>query len=129
MAGATMWKGYIHFKDIDVAVKLHSAVREERIGFHLLHANDQVRLRQQMVCAYEKQPVPGEEQVKGFEVEDGKYIIVDPEELEQLVPDGSRPAAAHFVTAFSDHRRALTGAESCRALPALFWRTGDSSCG
>ena len=51
MAGATIWKGYIHFGDTDVPVKLHTAVREERIQFHLLHRRDQVRLRHQMVCA------------------------------------------------------------------------------
>ncbi len=87
---ATIWKGNIHFRDSDVAVKLHSAVREERIPFHLLHANDQVRLRQLMVCALEKQPVPAEEQSKGFEVEEGKYLIIDPEELEQVTPESSR---------------------------------------
>ena len=95
MAGATIWKGYIHFGETDVPVKLHSAVREERIQFHLLHSRDQVRLRQQMICAYEKQPVPAEEQTKGFEVEDGKYIIVDPEELEQTVPEGNRMIEVH----------------------------------
>ena len=95
MAGATIWKGYIHFGDTDVAVKLHSAVKEERIQFHLLHTRDQVRLRQQMVCAYEKQPVPAEEQIKGFEVEDGKYIIVDPEELQQTVPESNRMIEVH----------------------------------
>ena len=78
MPGGTLWKGYIHFGDTDVPVKLHSAVREERIQFHLLHKRDQVKLRQQMICAYEKKPVPAEEQSKGFEVEEGKYIIVDP---------------------------------------------------
>src|SRR5512135_2457305 len=95
MAGATIWKGYIHFGDRDVAVKLHSAVREERIQFHLLHGSDQARLRQQMVCAYEKQPVPAEEQTRGFEVEEGKYIIVRPEELEQLVPEANRMIEVH----------------------------------
>ena len=95
MAGATMWKGYIHFGDTDVPVKLHSAVREERIQFHLLHTRDQVRLRQQMVCAYEKSPVPAEEQSKGFEVEEGKYIIIDPEELEQAVPENNRMIEVH----------------------------------
>ena len=95
MPGATIWKGYIHFGDTDVAVKLHTAVREERIQFHLLHKRDQVKLRQQMICAYEKQPVPTEEQTKGFEVEDGKYIIADPEELEQTVPESSRMIEVH----------------------------------
>jgi len=95
MAGGTIWKGYIHFGDTDVPVKLHPAVREERIQFHLLHRRDQVRLRQQMVCAYEKQPVPAGEQSKGFEVEDGKYVIVDPTEIEQTAPEGSRMIEVH----------------------------------
>ncbi|HEX9136056.1 MAG TPA: Ku protein [Nitrospirota bacterium] len=95
MAGGTLWKGYIHFGDSDVPVKLHSAVREERIQFHLLHKSDQVKLRQQMICAYEKQPVPTEEQSKGFEVEEGKYIIVDPEELEKTEAESSRMIEVH----------------------------------
>jgi DNA end-binding protein Ku len=95
MAGRAIWKGSIHFGDTDVPVKLHTAVKEERIQFHLLHRRDQLRLRQQMVCAYEKQPVPAEEQSKGFEVEEGKYVIVDPAELEQTVPESSRMIEIH----------------------------------
>jgi DNA end-binding protein Ku len=95
MAGATIWKGYIHFGDTDVAVKLHTAVREERAQFRLLHRRDGVRLRQQMICAYEKQPVPAEEQSKGFEVEDGKYLIIDPADLEQTVPESNRMIEVH----------------------------------
>jgi len=95
MPGGTLWKGLIHFGDTDVPVKLHSAVREDRIQFHLLHSRDQVKLRQQMICAYDKQPVPAEEQSKGFEVEDGKYIIIDQEELEQTAPESSRMIEVH----------------------------------
>jgi len=95
MPGATLWKGYIHFGDTDVPVKLHTAVKEERIQFHLLHQRDQTRLRQQMVCPYEKQPVPSEEQSKGFQVEDGKYVIVDPAEFEQTAPESNRLIEVH----------------------------------
>ena len=35
--GGTIWKGSINFGDTDVPVKLHAAVKEERIQFHLLH--------------------------------------------------------------------------------------------
>jgi DNA end-binding protein Ku len=94
MAG-TIWKGVITFADTKVPVKLHTAVKEERIQFHLLHKRDQVKLRQQMICAYEKKPVPTEEQTKGFEVEEGKYLIVDPEELEQTTPESSRVIEIH----------------------------------
>ncbi len=95
MTGGTIWKGYIHFGDTEVPVKLHTAVKEERIQFNLLHKRDHVKLRQQMICAYEKKPVPVEEQAKGFEVEDGKYILVDPEELEQADSESSRVIEVH----------------------------------
>ena len=67
MAGRTIWKGYIHLGATDVPVKLHTAVKEDRIQFHLLHKPDRVKLHQQMICAYEKVPVPLEEQAKGPE--------------------------------------------------------------
>lgn len=95
MAGRAIWKGNIQFGETDIAVKLHTAVKDDRIQFHLLHKPDHVRLRQQMLCAYEKKPVPAEEQCKGFEVEDGKYVIVDPGELEQIVPESSRIIEVH----------------------------------
>ncbi len=95
MAGRGIWKGYIRFADANVPVNLHTAIKEDRIQFHLLHKRDRVKLRQQMVCAYEKKPVPVEEQTKGFEVEEGKYIIVDPDELEQTAPEESRVIEVH----------------------------------
>jgi DNA end-binding protein Ku len=90
MTGKTIWKGHIHFGAINVPVKLHTAVKEERIRFHLLHKRDHVKLKQQMICAYEKIPVPAEEQTKGFELEGGQYILVGPEEMEQTEPEDSR---------------------------------------
>jgi DNA end-binding protein Ku len=94
MAG-TIWKGAIHFGNTDIPVKLHAAVREERLQFHLLHRRDGVRLRQLMICFYEKKPVPVEAQTKGFEIEEGRYLLVDPEELEQTTPEGSRMIQVH----------------------------------
>lgn len=95
MAGKTIWKGIIHFGDVNVPVKLHTAIKEDRIQFHLLHRRDHVKLRQQMVCAYEKKPIPLAMQAKGFEVEEGKYIIVDPSELENTDPESSRTIEVH----------------------------------
>jgi len=95
MAAGTIWKGIIHFGETDIAVKLHSAVREERLQFHLLHEPDKVRLRQQMICAVDKQPVPAEEQLKGFELEEGKYLLIDPEELEEAASENNRVVVVH----------------------------------
>jgi DNA end-binding protein Ku len=95
MSGKTIWKGYIQFSNINVPVKLHTAVQQDRIQFHLLHKRDRVKLHQQMICAYEKVPVPVEEQVKGYELEDRKYILVDPAELEKTEPEDSRMIEVH----------------------------------
>jgi len=98
MAGKAIWKGSINFGDINLPVKLHAAVKEERIQFHLLHKRDKAKLHQQMVCAFDQEPVPVEEQVKGFELEGGKYIIVDQAELEQADPESSRMVEVHDFT-------------------------------
>ena len=95
MSGRTIWKGYIRFGDFSVPVKLHTAVHQDRVQFHLLHKRDRVKLHQQMICAYEKVPVPPEEQVKGFELEERKYILVDPDELEHTEPEDSRMIEVH----------------------------------
>lgn len=95
MAGRAIWKGNIRIGTVDVPVKLHAAVREERIQFHLLHRRDRVKLKQQMICAHEKVPVPADEQARGFEVEKGRYLLVDPAELEQADPEASRTIEVH----------------------------------
>jgi DNA end-binding protein Ku len=95
MSGRAIWKGYIQFSNINVPVKLHTAVQQDRIQFHLLHKRDRVKLHQQMICAYEKVPVPVEEQVKGYELEERKYILVDPSELEKTEPEDSRMIEVH----------------------------------
>ena len=75
---------------IDIPVKLHTAVKEEHIQFHLLHKKDHVKLKQQMICAHEKVPVPPEEQIRGFKQDDGRYVLVTPSELEETLPEDSR---------------------------------------
>lgn len=95
MAGRAIWKGSIHFSGIDLPVKLHTAVREERIAFHLLHKRDRVKLKQQMICAHEKVPVSAAEQARGFELAEGKYLLVDPEELDRTEPEESRTVEVH----------------------------------
>lgn len=95
MPARAIWKGMIHFGEYTIPVKLYTAVREQRVQFHLLHESDEIRLHQQMVCAYEHIPVPREEQVRGFEVEDGKFVLINDEELQQFEPEESRMIEVH----------------------------------
>lgn len=92
---STLWIGSIQFGDIAVPVKLHTAVSQNRVQFHLLHKTDRVKLRQQMICKFDKALVPSEEQAKGFLVEERKYVLIDPEELEQINPESSRIIDVH----------------------------------
>jgi DNA end-binding protein Ku len=98
--GHAIWDGNIVFASVAVPVKLHPAVREGRVQFHLLHRHDLVKLQRQMVCAYDGAMVPVEDQVRGFELEDGKYILVDPADLKRFDPEASRTIEVHeFVPA------------------------------
>ena len=90
MAGRAIWKGVISFGAVSVPVKLYSAVREERVQFHLLHDQDEVRLRQQMVCPVDDEVVDREHQQKGLEVAEEEYVVVEEEELDKLEPESSR---------------------------------------
>ena len=55
-------------------------------------------------------PVPAEEQARGFEVEEGKYILVDPAELEQTEPEESRMIEVHEFVKTDADRSPLPGA-------------------
>jgi len=92
---ATIWMGVLHVGDTGVPVKLHSAVSQNHIQFHLFHKTDKVQLRQQMVCAFEKKPVPAAEQVRGYQIDERRYVLIDPEELEQTGPEGARDIDIH----------------------------------
>ena len=109
MARRAMWKGVVTFGAVSVPVKVYSAVREQRVNFHLLHDDDKVRLQQQMVCPVDDKPVPEEEQVKGLALDDDKYVLLDPQELEELAPEAGRSIdvlrfveAGHFDERFYD---------------------------
>lgn len=90
MAARAIWKGVIHVDDLRVPVKFYSAVEDRNIHFHLLHDQDHARLKQQMVNSVTERPVPREETRRGLEVERGRFVMFDDEELEQLTPEASR---------------------------------------
>ena len=96
---STIWIGSINFGSTSIPVKLHTAVKEDLVQFHLLHKTDRVRLRQQMICAYDKSPVPAEEQVKGFKVDERKYVLIGQDELEETEPESGRSIDIHEFVA------------------------------
>lgn len=84
MAG--LWTGYLTFGLISMPVRLFSGARGERVSFHMLHRDDQVRIKQQLVCPAEDKVIDRSEIVKGYEYAKGEYVIVEPEEIKKIEP-------------------------------------------
>ncbi|MFP4444351.1 MAG: Ku protein [Spirochaetia bacterium] len=94
-----IWKGNITFGPVNVPVKLYSSTENTRIRSHMLHDQDKTRLQQKMVCRQEEIIVERDEMVKGYQVHPGVYVVVDPDELEDLNPQASRDIEVEeFVT-------------------------------
>jgi DNA end-binding protein Ku len=85
-----IWKGVLKFGSVSVPVKLYSAVEDRRIDFDLLHERDRVRIRQKMVHPGTGKALPYSAARRGYEIERGEFVILNPEELEALEPEPSR---------------------------------------
>jgi DNA end-binding protein Ku len=99
MAARSIASLTIAFGLVAIPVKLYSAtVASERLRFHLLHARDGSRLKQQYVCLQEQQVVGREEIVKGYEFAKDQYVMFTPQELQALEEAGSHSVeVAQFV--------------------------------
>src|SRR5205809_8069943 len=86
----SLWSGAISFGLVNIPVKLYTAVREERVAFHLLHDQDKVRLKQKMVCPQDGTEVHREHMVRGFEIGPDRYVIVRDDEIEAAAPKSSQ---------------------------------------
>jgi DNA end-binding protein Ku len=76
-----IWKGSISFGLVTIPVELHTAVRDHRPKFRMLHARDKSPVRYERVCQREGKPVAWEDLVKGFEYEKGQFIVLTKEDL------------------------------------------------
>jgi DNA end-binding protein Ku len=89
-ASRPIWTGTITFGLVNIPVKLHTAVREQRIAFHMLHDQDNARLRRKMICPVDNKEIHPEHVVKGYEIHKDQYVIVNPEDLEACGPKSTK---------------------------------------
>ena len=79
-----IWNGHITFGLISIPVALHSAVEaSERVSFRMLHRKDRARIVYKKFCSKEDKEVPNDEIVKGYEVDDDEYALVEKEDIEK----------------------------------------------
>jgi DNA end-binding protein Ku len=85
-----LWKGSIAFGLVNIPVELHTAVRDSRPRFRMLHAQDKSPIKFERVCAKEGKPVAWDELVKGFEYEKGRFVILTKEDFQSAALEKSR---------------------------------------
>ena len=85
-----LWKGSIAFGLVNIPVELHTAVRDSRPHFRMLHADDKSPVRFERVCARENKPVSWDELVKGYEYERGRFVVLTKEDFKQAALEKSR---------------------------------------
>ena len=90
MTARAIWKAHLDFGETRVPVKLYSGVEDRRIHFRLLHAKDGVPVEQHMVHPKTDEIVPNDEVRRGFELEDGSFVILTEEELASVRAEPSR---------------------------------------
>jgi DNA end-binding protein Ku len=90
MAARAIWKARIRFGDVDVPVKLYSAVQDRSVHFRLLHEKDLEPVKQEMVNPETGKVIDYEDVRRAFQTEDGELVMLDADELAELEPAPSR---------------------------------------
>src|SRR5258708_10208918 len=88
---ASVWTGYLTFGLISMPVRLFSGARGTRVAFHMLHRDDNVRVKQQLYCPADERVIDRSEIVKGFEYRKGEYVVIEPEEIKKIEPKTAKP--------------------------------------
>ena len=85
-----VWSGTISFGLIAIPIKLFHAVRHKSVSFNQLDERTMSRIRYRKVSDETGEEVPDEHIVKGYEVSKGRYVLVDPDELEPFMPAATK---------------------------------------
>jgi DNA end-binding protein Ku len=85
-----VWSGTISFGLVAIPIKLFNAVRRKSVSFNQLDERTMSRIRYRKVSDDSGEEVPDEHIVKGYEVSKGRYVVVDPDELEPFIPAATR---------------------------------------
>lgn len=90
MAPRAVWSGQLRLSLVSIAVELYAATSSgPRVSFRQVHKPTGKRVR------YEKTvegvgPIDNDDIVKGYETDEGDYILLDPEEIDELKVETSK---------------------------------------
>src|ERR1700739_22886 len=86
---ASVWKGTIVLSLISIPVKLYAAARSERTYLHQIHKECNTRVRQPLFCPHCKRFVERSEVIKGYEFDEGQYVLMEDKEVKKLAATSS----------------------------------------
>ena len=82
---AYSYKGSISFGLVYIPVTLHNSIKQNDIGFNMIDKKTKSRVRYKKTCEEcDGREVKQEDIVKGFEYEDGKYVIFEEKDFEKI---------------------------------------------
>ena len=84
-----VWTGNISFGLVTVPVKLTPATKSRDVSFNQLEAGTGSRVRNRRVSERTGEEITSDKIVKGYEIEKGRYVIIEKQELDALVPKAS----------------------------------------
>jgi DNA end-binding protein Ku len=85
-----LWKGSISFGLVNIPIELHTAVRDHRPKFRMLHAKDKSPVRFERVCVRDGHPVAWEDLVKGYEYDKGRFVVLTKEDFRAAALEKTR---------------------------------------
>jgi DNA end-binding protein Ku len=85
-----IWRGSLSFGLVAIPVQLHTAVRENRPKFRLLHAKDKAPIKYERVCQRDGTAVAWEDLVKGYEYQRGRYVVLTKEDFKAAALEKDR---------------------------------------
>lgn len=77
-------KSVITFGMVAIPIALYTATQDNDIHFNQLHREDGSRIRYKKTCANCGKELKTEDIVRGYEYDDGKYVVVTDEEIEKI---------------------------------------------
>lgn len=91
MAARAIWKGVIKIAELVCPVAMYTAASTaERISLHLVNRATGNRLKRVYVDEKTDKVVEHDDQVKGYETSEGKYVVLEPEEIAAAVPESDK---------------------------------------
>ncbi|MEU6280987.1 Ku protein [Streptomyces sp. NPDC047028] len=85
-----IWTGVLTFGLVTLPVGLYTATEDHTVHFHQLQRGTSDRIRNKRVNERTGKEVDSQKIVKGYDLGDGEYVVVEPEELEEIAPGRSK---------------------------------------